>query len=607
MPEKLELKPIINLLGKDFFIPNYQRGYRWTTHQVTDLLEDIWGFAQKKDKEDEKFYCLQPIVVKTHRNEENCPSSLQWEVVDGQQRLTTIYLILRYMAKAHLKVEKLSEEYENDLYTIEYETRPGSREFLENIRKDDDNIDFYYIWHAYNAIEKWFSGGTQVKDRTDRDLFLSTLLGREDHKKSVKIIWYHVDDFIDGRELFTRLNMGKIALTNAELIKALFLSETSFEHAGYSDGDILRKRCQISLMWDEMEQALSNKDFWAFITNKKASDYPNKIELIFDMIAEKKEKDGDPLHTFLYFLNETKTQPRELWTLWLSIEWHYRMLQEWYINRSWYHKVGYLVAIGKDLRFLIEQSRILRKDSFDSALDAMIRESVNEDLDSLRYNEPSGYKAIEKILLLFNVETVRKNENITEFYPFYFHKSINWSLEHIHAQNSEGLDKTKKKPWMDWLFYHKELLVEQQGKISDKSEKACIEKLIAQIDEMKEDKITWEKFDALSREIIGLFSESGEEPLDDMHHISNMALLSQPDNAALNNSVFEVKRRQILKMDRDGVYVPICTRRVFFKYYNESASGEQLYFWGREDRKNYVAKIREILFNYLPDSKNMEA
>ena len=43
----IELKPIKDILGMNFFIPNYQRGYRWKEQQVIDLLEDIYSFSLK--------------------------------------------------------------------------------------------------------------------------------------------------------------------------------------------------------------------------------------------------------------------------------------------------------------------------------------------------------------------------------------------------------------------------------------------------------------------------------------------------------------------------------------------------------------------------------
>ena len=80
-----------HLLNYCFNIPEYQRGYRWEKKQVEDLLNDIKDFIDKRSanlvKENE-FYCLQPVVVyKT--------SDYNYDVIDGQQRLTTLYLILQ--------------------------------------------------------------------------------------------------------------------------------------------------------------------------------------------------------------------------------------------------------------------------------------------------------------------------------------------------------------------------------------------------------------------------------------------------------------------------------------------------------------------------------
>jgi Protein of unknown function (DUF1524) len=97
-----------------------------------------------------------------------------------------------------------------------------------------------------------------------------------------------------------------------------------------------------------------------------------------------------------------------------------------------------------------------------------------------------------------------------------------------------------------------------------------------------------------------------DEPVDgDVHSIANLALLDHRDNAALSNSVFEVKRRQIIKRDKCGSYIPACTRNVFLKYYTD-ASGQQPHFWSEEDREAYLAAIRETVGPYLqaeePDS-----
>ena len=102
------------------------------------------------------------------------------------------------------------------------------------------------------------------------------------------------------------------------------------------------------------------------------------------------------------------------------------------------------------------------------------------------------------------------------------------------------------------------------------------------------------------------FSKNSDDHSDDLHSVSNLALLSQSDNAALNNSVFEVKRREIIKMDKKGCYIPLCTRRVFLKYYNDKPSIQQYYFWDKDDRNNYMNEIKSVLNDYLTtDDENL--
>jgi uncharacterized protein with ParB-like and HNH nuclease domain len=129
-----------------FFIAAYQRGYRWSPLQVAQLLDDIREFTKRRNPQPEEFYCLQPLVLKTF--EEG-----GYEVVDGQQRLTTLLLILRHFN------ERLAEKYQQQLYTFAYETRQNLMDFLKNPSKSlaESNVDFFHLGEAIEVIEKWFT------------------------------------------------------------------------------------------------------------------------------------------------------------------------------------------------------------------------------------------------------------------------------------------------------------------------------------------------------------------------------------------------------------------------------------------------------------------
>ena len=201
----LVLKTIYDLREESFWIPDYQRGYRWSASQVLDLLNDVHDFDEDKTRAQDAFYCLQPIVVRK-RDE-------RWEVIDGQQRLTTLFLILNFLN------QRLVEDRRNKIHTIAYETRPDSQEYLETLdeSQNDENIDYFHMFEASQRIETWFD---DHKNKTN-DI-------ESAFQNSVKIIWYEVPDNVDPIQILTRLNIGKIPLTNSELVKALFLQSRNF-------------------------------------------------------------------------------------------------------------------------------------------------------------------------------------------------------------------------------------------------------------------------------------------------------------------------------------------------------------------------------------------
>jgi uncharacterized protein with ParB-like and HNH nuclease domain len=272
---KLVLKSIYHLLEHKFFVPSYQRGYRWSKNQVTQLLDDIWGFANKENKTSDEFYCLQPIVVRSRTENE-------WEVIDGQQRLTTVKIIIKYLADNHLK-RPLREAFKKEEFSISYETRPESESFLNNIKKDYSSIDFYHMWVAYKTTVDWFLH----KDYNDCDKFIRTLLAKEDKDNPVKVIWYEINDLdeTDAIDVFTRLNIGKIPLTNSELIKALFLGTANPNNRSQVANS---QQIKIAAEWDTIEATLQDKSFWYFLydknnTNLPQHKYDTRIEYIFDL------------------------------------------------------------------------------------------------------------------------------------------------------------------------------------------------------------------------------------------------------------------------------------------------------------------------------------
>ena len=559
----IQLKPINDLLKESFFVAHYQRGFRWNKQQVNDLLNDIWEFSQKERTKDE-FYCLQPIVVKKFNG--------QWELIDGQQRLTTILIILNFFNKYSFKEPK-------PVFTINFQTRSDSKTFLKEIdlSKKEENIDYFHICSAFEVIKEWFDTKKQEGQTSIDNEFYPILL------KYTKVIWYHVREDSNPIEIFTRINIGKIPLTNAELIKALFLGGKNF---GTNEDTIILKQLEIANEWDRIEYSLQNEMFWYFI-NKSSNTLPTRIEFIFDLIALKKKTDDD-FFTFRHF--NDKFSSEKIDSVWKEIKRYFMTFEEWYNDRRLYHLVGYLILQGTDIQNIKENSKDRTKKEFKKYLIKEIKKQVKCQVDDLDYD--SNRLMIEKVLLLFNIESMIRNNMEKSLFPFDKYKKEKWSLEHIHARNAQGIKN---------IEIGKNRLREARKYILDKikienKDRSKYEIVIQNIDKLlQKADIEVEEFEEIQDKIFIIFG-------NESNSISNLALLSGRDNSALNNNIFPIKRSRIVARDKMGGFIPICTRNVFLKYYTKDVTSP--YYWGEEDRTCYLKAIKETLANYLPVQVN---
>ena len=348
----LEPRLVGDISGR-FYVPAYQRGYRWGEVEVRRLLDDIW---ESRDKP----YYLQPVVVKRHGDE--------WELVDGQQRLTTLFLIFQYMKSEGLQSSGAD-------YSLRYETRADSAAYLEELDPDlsQKNIDFFHIYEAYRCISEWFDGH-EGRRQYVANKFYDALF------EYVRVIWYEAADDLDAATLFTRLNVGRIPLTDAELVKALLLSRSR------GDLGVTDRALEIAAQWDVIERDLRDPELWAFITGK-ASEDPTHISLLLDTIAGGPTGRDRPLfHTFETLRERIAADPQEFWNEVVDL---HSLVLGWHESRDLFHKIGFLIAEGaSSFSGLIERSKDKPKSKFEADLDGLIRDNLKlseADLRELSY------------------------------------------------------------------------------------------------------------------------------------------------------------------------------------------------------------------------------
>jgi uncharacterized protein with ParB-like and HNH nuclease domain len=599
---EFEPKNIAELEGLTFKVADYQRGYKWGVQQVIDLLTDIHEFEPEGNHK----YCLQPIVVQS-LNEPN-----QYELIDGQQRMTTIYILFSIAKKLNY-------------YKIKYNTRDSSRKFLEEIYQlppftyeadipdtieafekendkawgqyisenlDYDNVDNYHFFRTFQVAWNWF----KKEDISANDFFSKV-------RDSSFVIWYKVDQNETPERIFRNLNSGKIPLTSSELIKALFILELQEE-----TNFVLRefKQNELAQEWNEIENTLSNKRFWYFIRGfQKSLDYPIRIDLLFDIDCEKKLSLEDDLFAYRVYNNRVKQKEKLDWN---RIKTLFQKLIDWYNDDETYHLIGFMTSVGiSSISDILKESKNKGKTAFRQYLKDLILAEFKivmkrEDgeyylyaLDELDYKNNSSSRRkknpIEVVLILFNVATYQR----TGFrFPFDLYHHEDWSIEHIHPQNAKALADVKEA--LDWIDDFKKRLEKDGEKERDDINELYDE--LKQLDgDQKLTKVLRKKLEEVEEAYSNFF---------DLDKISNLTLLDRNTNSKIGNKKFLKKRQEILNSGEDAEesYIPICTSNTFMKYYTKDTEDIQMSCWSSIDGEDYKNAIAETLLKYLPQSEN---
>ena len=598
MSNKIELKSINELMGMNFVIPSYQRGYRWTDTQVKQLLNDIWVFSLREGKSKGEFYCLQPIVAKQLAD--------RLEIIDGQQRFTTIFLVIKYLE------DIIKFAFPN--YCINppiYETRKDSYDFLNNVKsktKEDANlnIDFFHIWKAYDTIKEWFE---DKENKINVIEFVNTLLKFQieeqesnniDTANNVRVIWYEINETENSNsiDIFTRLNIGKIPLTNAELIKALFL-----QNGNFSEDLKTLKQIQIASEWDIIERTLQDDSFWFFIYNPDNHlQYDNRIEYIFDLMKGK-TKESEFYYTFNEFYSDFSKRQKGSYSIdviWLEIKRFFLTFEEWFKDYDLFHYVGYLIDCRIPINTIKKEASYRTKVEFKNYLKDEIKKMVKCDIDLLEYK---NNKQVRRILLLFNIQTVLETQKSDMRFPFHKYKSEDWDIEHVCSQTDKTITPQKRLAWIDDVleyFVGTNDLGYAKKYTSDNDDVNIICKTLIGLSEA--DKIEDEKFNTVFKLVQKYFKEDNQ--VEEKDDISNLALLDASTNRSYGNSFFPIKRKRIIENDKNGVFVPIATKNLFLKYY--SIKMGEIMYWSSNDARDYLVAIKTTLKDFLPKEVNYE-
>jgi hypothetical protein len=582
-------------LGNDklYNIPEYQRGYKWTEQQVRQLLKDINEFDTGGDED--LFYCLQNITLVEKEGKFN--------VVDGQQRLTTLALLLSYFEESSLVKNK-----------IYYAVRQPSNTFLQNIISNENNFigniiaslsfekyvadsdidfqDIYFMYSAIRSINLWFAEKDAESKPIDRTAFKEKLLN------NVKLIINRISG-IEEQELFMNLNAGRVHLDGSDLVRAILITRVAkqemAEHDSLEIKTVVRlneRRVRIGWELDELNAWWSKQEVSAYFspfTNIKTGEKEtikfnqerHPINLLYKLWAEINQNAGKEIRLSLF-----ETKKTNALDLYISIIQLHRTLKDWYEDREIYHFLGFLFS-QKAATFQKVWSDWNKANStrieFIANLKAEIKKAIfgNEPKDEEEtesgilfwlnkikdYNTetPTYWKAnplLQKILLLLDIiehsNEKEKGIPLPFLKPIYF-KNQKEDEEHIYPATPQDITEKRFKDLLDPMASIENYLIKLNkgydgdliivwGISSDSWQELSAEEKN-------------EKLEVLKSEI------HKKRPINS---IGNLVLLHLSINRAFGNNYYTDKRIDVINNTENGEYIRQHTLKVFVKQTNSS-------------------------------------
>jgi uncharacterized protein with ParB-like and HNH nuclease domain len=603
------------LKGRTYKIPEYQRGFKWSNKQIEQLLSDISDFDDKLD--DDLFYCLQNITLYSSKLDKNVLN-----IVDGQQRLTTTFLLycfleleeflhnkLNYAVResSNIFINKLQQDRQNFIKTIIDSN--SFDDFCESFKDEDfDYQDIFYMYSALKTFEVWFS-----KPNTNIELF------KEKFCNKVKFIVNEIHSDIKEQELFMNLNTGKIPLDGADLIRAIIITRVARDEMQdsnpFSIKDIVRlneKRTRIGWELDQLNQWWSNKNVKNYFRpfQKIEADIQetiifnsdiNPINILYSLWAETKVKHKENLRLKLFENSNISSL-----SLYKELSFLNRTLQDWFKDRELYHLLGYLANNYRSFSFSKyynlwlspNQTRELFIETIKSDIKKYVfgdEEKVNSGAEFwlqsiLNYNGESktnwyDLQELEKFLVLIDVIEISKNKETLFLSPVHFKKN-NEDKEHIYPCTPKNIKEIEK------CNNEFEAIQTYLSKIKD---------LTADIFPYQE--LEWNKKEIDEKEEILKNIESKVHEKTPINSIGNLVLLHYSINRGFGNDYYIDKRASVVNNVQNGEYVRQHTLSVFVKGRSNSSN---LNDWNFEDIEKNADFIEQSIRDFFELKKEKD-
>ena len=562
MKNTISLKEYIDKLkgeGK-FIIPEYQRGYIWgqynpnhTSENGTDSVSFLINSILKGYPEKDIF--LQGITA--HSNE----SSKDITLVDGQQRTTFFFLLLKFLGY---------KEY----ITINYAVREKSDKFLEKLNIDnceeDENEEFQDIYFFKKTIRIF---NDKLKD-IDKEVLREYIL------EHIRFLYIEIPEN-KAKLVFSMMNGNKAIMLQEELIKSELLRCSSINTEHIKEAENISIRSRFAREWDKWLHWWNDEDVKKFFKCDKQLGWllpliEESENVTFEQFKEKCLKSGN--------VKEAKEIFRKMRLLQKSIE-------DAYTNPLTYNYIGAILCIRRDkseqydfLKWYFDlvrkeeeeheqvQKKLKRyfdwsfinlthkeivdnnKEKRDAFYDVLTKDDIYKGKIDADYNDAASW------LLRCNIlEDCSQNNQKGRKFNFYIWS--NRSLEHIYPKSKVG---HKDENGIECDYENKPLTDEQKKKIT------------------------------LWREDIK-YNDGGTEYVASEHSIGNLVLLYKRDNSAFNAADFEQKKNMYFTINDDSGFQSRHLIHTVSVFANSSWGGEDIAKHKKQEIERFTNDYPEVL------------
>lgn len=586
-----------------FRISAYQRGYKWDA-EVEKLLDDLReAFASPRQSGPTGEYYLQYITVK--RQKEGDEQAFL-DVIDGQQRLTTLSLlfaVLAYLQPGFTNVTDGRLEYavhenfvEKFVYVGHVDRLLQHADTIQHAWKlftaEHDRYDCQDVWYLFRAA-RTIQGFLQKAAKQGMSLVdFSRYVARR-----VMLIVNPIDAHVSSEKVFRNLNSIKVYLTETELIKGLLLTKMARED--HPDGstpaprEVVEIRHTMGRQWDEMTRWLHRPAVAEFFGPAGlAGQGTEQLLPLLELMARHAGYTGKPaaprqLYVFTYLQSQLR-KARTAAYFFDRLRLLFKLLFDWYETPEKHNLLGFLffskAFSGKPqlLRTITDKhwlaAQQLEGKSVTSHLKAQIAalDCLQQPVGKLRYHRDDD--AIHDLLLLVNVFPKKPLRERAQRFDFASFGEGAWSLEHVFPQTPERSDL-------------RQLSSQDQARVVELTApdgQQVVKRLLAQ-------KKHW------SERQQEQWSERFELVRDYLDGMGNLALLEGGHNSTLKNALFDKKRRRIVQLISEGAFVPPHTFNVFSRLFLNPGSGSAA-LWAKKDMREhttYLANEQARLIRYV--------